>query len=114
MATRTDRITELDDAAHLRDTDRQFANMRIAPAYGTDAWYDEAAGIYTELKGSAEACRDSKRFLLRDHLAKLAAEEARLQEELVKLDEPEFVYEDAVVDFAQRFIDWINTKGETK
>jgi len=54
MPTHTDRLTEIDDAAHLRETGRQFANMRTTPAYGTAEWHEEVMKSFPSLRGGRD------------------------------------------------------------
>ena len=101
--THIDELQRLDDAAHLIDTGRQFANMR----YDSKAWLREQLDADAKLKEIHDSARESARQRRIDEIAEIEADLARKQEELVQLDEPEFSYGDAVEDFAQRFIDWI-------
>jgi len=69
-----------------------------------------AEEMYPALRGAGEACREAKRVLLQDQLDWLEAERVRLQEEQEQLDNPEWTYDDAMEDFAKRFLTWIESR----
>lgn len=105
--TYLDRFQDRDDAAHLREKQQDAdAKVREWP----HVLYEDAIVTYPHLKGSAEAIREAKRSLLQDQLDWLESERVRLQQESEQLDDQHWTYDDAVEDFAKRFLTWIETK----
>lgn len=102
-----DQFQERDDAEHLRERQRD-ADAKVREWKPIS--HEEACVTYPHLKGSAEAIREVKRSLLKDQLDWLESERLRLQQESEQLDNPQCTYDDAVEDFAKRFLTWIETK----
>ena len=80
--TRTDRLTEIDDAAHLIETGRQFENQRTTPAYGTKKWHEEVMKSFPQLRGG----RDWKTAADATYLENLIAKRDRLNELIERLE----------------------------
>ena len=105
--TYLDQFQERDDAAHLREK-RQDADAKVREWKPVS--YEDAIATYPHLRGSEEAIREAKRSLLQDQLDWLETERLRLQQESEQLDDAKWTYDDAVEDFAKRFLTWIETK----
>jgi len=71
--------------------------------------FREACELYPHLEGVAEAVANSRRAQLAIEVEWREAELLKLKEEQVRLDEPDFSYSDSVSDFAERFIEWIDS-----
>ena len=81
--TRTDRLTKIDDAAHLIETGRQFANMRTTPAYGTAEWHEECMKSFPALRGG----RDWKTAANATFLENMIAKRDKLNELIERLSD---------------------------
>ena len=81
--TRTDELQRLDDEQHLRDTGRQFENMRTTPAYGTQEWHEECMKSFPSLRGG----RDWKTAADAAYLEKIIAKRDKLNELIERLSD---------------------------
>ena len=112
--TYTDEFAARDERRVLLDEriDREY-RFREPNDEDMARWRREAEELYPQLKGAAEKASELRRFLLENEVQELEQLRIASQQELERLDNPAWSYEESLEGFAKRFIEFIE-KEETK